>query len=112
MDLKILLLTVAFFVCSSAAPTVTDEDRSYLTSVLEMVPESERKQFLVHQLYKGYILNHPKGIAVTVPEETTQRFYELFLRYFEVDPVDKEALSQLCFPSGECVDTDDPGVYP
>ncbi|KAJ8925012.1 hypothetical protein NQ315_001178 [Exocentrus adspersus] len=112
MDLKILLLAAAFLLCSGAAPKVAEEDKKFITSILEQVPETERKQFVIHQLYKGYILNHPNDVAIPVADNTTLRLYNLFLTHFILSPIDLQTFDQLCFPSGECVDTDDPGAYP
>ncbi|KAJ8970600.1 hypothetical protein NQ314_001134 [Rhamnusium bicolor] len=111
MNPKFFLLFLTLLVYCNAAPKYA-EDLEYLNTVLNTVPDEEKWQFLIHQLYLGYILKHPDDLAINVPEEVTINLYEIFLRNYLINPVDKQVRSQLCFPSGECVETDDPGVYP
>ncbi|XP_023017864.2 uncharacterized protein isoform X1 [Leptinotarsa decemlineata] len=107
----VIIILAAIIACEGGKTRqISPENEKYLMKVFASVDSADRKAALIHQLYLGYITKNPKRPNFEVPIEDTLKIYDIIMNNFKFP--DPKLNSIICFPSGECVDPDDSGVYP
>ncbi|CAH0546062.1 unnamed protein product [Brassicogethes aeneus] len=95
-----------------AVPLKLLENSLEVQNIIGNVPEEDRKAFYKDQIFKGYELR--SKMQFDVPKEITLKIYDYFLKNRKVENLTTihNIRDTICFPNGDCIDTDDPGVRP
>ncbi|CAG9861854.1 unnamed protein product [Phyllotreta striolata] len=98
----------------AATAGFTKEDEIYLEGVFKDIPMEDRKYVLLHQLYLGYIDQNPQLTpkSYDINPSDTKKIFNLFVTKKKLDVNVTKLMQKICLPTGICIDTNDPGVYP